>query len=96
MRLVSEVNMADKKYQKSNFVLAYLTAMLIFLVGLFLNLQAVIATFVDRSYLSNIWIVLPVLLLILYVPRYALNAGVNFTSFLTVVFLLIFSFHVLV
>lgn len=90
------MGIADKRYQKSNFGLDYLTAMLIFLVGLFLNLQAVIATFVDGGYLSNIWIVLPVLLLILYVPRYALIAEVNFVSFLTTVFLVILSFHVMV
>jgi len=88
------VDIVDKKFQKNKFTIAFLMATLIFLIGLFLNLQVLIATFFDRSYLSNIWVVLPVLLLILYVPRYALNAGVTSPSFLTTFFLLILSLHV--
>ena len=66
---------------------------MIFAVGLYLNLQEIIQSIFDINSLFQAWIILPVLLLILFVPRYLVNAHKSIVGFLTAFVLLVLGVH---
>ena len=77
----------------SSLTLDGLLAITIFAVGLFLNLQELIQSLFDKNGLFQAWIVLPVLLLILYGPRYIVNARISIVTLLTTFSLFILVVH---
>ena len=87
------MNRYGQAYRRSGIALDIVLAIAIFAVGLFLNLQELVQSLFDKNGLFQAWIILPVMLLVLYGPRYMVNAGTSVVTFLTTVFLFILSVH---
>ncbi len=70
--------------------------LLLFVVAVILNFQAILVAYTGDSYILRAWIILPIFLLIFYVPKFAVNFSLSLIAFLVTVFLLILCIHTIV